>query len=578
MKIRSTLLIWAGLFAGWQVLPAADAAAGDAKDAAALAGADLEKASVTVPYSELKRLLLSTAAQAAAKSAGAIKPPPVAGGLMAVLLRLDCTGGKSALEAEFRVENFSGEWESIPLMGAGLAVASVEPPDARVLAKDGQLCFATKTPGPATVKLRFVEHSMPAYSDRPVVEADLLPCAVSTLEITNLPEGRAAVAHAGEEALTGSATGIFALPANGGSISVTLQEPMKVAAEQAPPMPSEWSLQNEIAVVRDDGALRYTAHCYLTAQSGSGMAAVISLPANARQTRVEGGDLVDWHLERAEGGRQTVSLRWKGRGLLEREVVVNYALQQAPLEEQWNLAAPAAEKAGRTKNLFVLAVPPVSTMEGQNLRQISGSTGLSKWMVQLMQGQAAAAIEGAADVAVRVKPLPQVATADGTVKTAKCLTRIVADGSTITEASFEIEHEGSPRFAVDLPADSSLLKCSLNGQTTKPISGEGRRLEFQLPPVEGKAGKAEVALSFTAAKGKLDPVSGKVSAELPLTPWFIHTVEWSLALPDVYRISAVDGNIEYGAGAKAEHEVALRKSLCRGEAPKADLFYEKRGL
>ncbi|MBX7208355.1 MAG: hypothetical protein K1X78_08605 [Verrucomicrobiaceae bacterium] len=578
MKIQSTLFIGAGLLVGWQVSPAAGPIAGDAKETAAIAGADLEKASVTVPYSELKRLLLSTATHAAVTASESTKPPPVAGGLMAAALRLDCSGGRAALEAEFRVENFSGQWESIPLMGAGLAVASIDPPDSRVLAKDGQLCLATKTIGPATVTLRFVEREMPAYSDRPVIEADVLPCAVSTLEIIGLPEGRAAMTRAGDEVLSGSARGMFALPAKGGSISVTIQEPMKIAAEQAPPAPSDWSLQNEIAIVRDDGALRYTAHCYLTAHNGSGMAATISLPSNARQTKVEGEDLADWHLERAEGGRQALALRWKGRGVLEREVIVSYAVQQAPLDEQWNLAAPAAEQADKTKSLFVLAVPAVSTMEGQNLRQITGGAGLSKWMAQSMRGQMTAAIEGASDATVRVKPLPQAATADGTIKTAKYQTRIVADGSAITEASFEIEHEGSPRFALDLPADSALLKCSLNGQTTRPISGEGRRLEFQLPPSEGKSGKAEIVLSFTAAKGKLDPVSGKVSAELPLTPWFIHAIEWSLTLPDVYRISAVDGNIEYGAGTKAEHEVALRKSLCRGEAPKADLFYEKRGL
>lgn len=578
MKIQSTLLTWAGLLAGWQILPAAEFPAGDAKEAAALASADLEKASVTVPYAELKRLLLSTAAHAAVSAPEPAKPPPVAGGLMAAMLRLDCSGGKAALEAEFRVENFSGQWESIPLMGAGLAVASIEPTDARVLAKDGQLCLATKTIGPATVKLRFVEREIRAFSELPVIEIDALPCAVSTLEITGLPEGRAAMARSGDEVMSGSAKGVFALPASGGSISVTLQEPMKIAAEQAPPTPSEWSLQNEIAVLREDGALRYTVHCYLTAQNGSGMAATITLPPNARQTKVEGEDLADWRVERAEGGRQTLTLTWKGRGVLEREVIASYAVQQAPLEEQWNLAAPAAEKPEKTKSLFVLAVPQVSKMEAQGIRQITGSAGLSKWVAETMRGQMIAAIEGAMDAVVSVKPLPQAPTADGTIKTAKYQTRIVSDGSAITEATFEIEHEGSPRFVLDLPADSALLKCSLNGQTTKPISGEGKRLEFQLPPSEGKSAKAEISLSFTAAKGKLDPVSGKVSAELPLTPWFIHTIEWSLALPDVYRISAVDGNIEYGTGAKAEHEVALRKSLCRGEAPKADLFYEKRGL
>ncbi|MEQ1751086.1 MAG: hypothetical protein ABL974_16780 [Prosthecobacter sp.] len=578
MKIQSTLIIWASLITGWQVLQAADPTAVGSQDSADMAGADLAKATVTVPYSELKRLLQINTAQAAMNAAGAIKPPPVPGGLMAALLRLDCREGKSALEAEFRVENFSGQWESIPLMGAGLAVASIEPPDARVLAKDGRLCLVTKTMGASSVKMRFVEQEIATWSDRKLIDLTALPCAIGTLEITGLPEGRAAVVKSDEVVLPGSAKGFFALPAEGGNISVALQEPAKVAAEQAPPMPSEWSLQNELAVRRDDGTLRYTAHCYLTAQSGSGLSATITLPLNARQAKAEGEDLTEWHAERVEGGQQSLILTWKGRGVLEREVTVSYAVPQPPLDEQWKLTAPTVVKTDQTRSLFVLAVPPVSAMEGENLRQIIGSAGLSKWVAVELGGEMLVAIEGAASASVRVKALPQAPTADGTIKMAQYQTRIVADGSTITEAKFEIEHEGSPRFVIDLPVDSALLKCSLNGQSTKPVAGEGRRLEFPLPLSEGKAVKAEVALSFTSAKGKLDPVSGKLSAELPLTPWFIHAIEWSLTLPDAYRISAVDGNVEYGTGAKAEHEVVLHKSLCRGEAPMADLFYEKRGL
>ena len=568
MKKQTTILIGVSLLAGWPVSPTVKAQE----------SAELEKATVTVPYSELKRLLQMGAARDTLKALDTTKPPPVPGGLMAAMLRLDCTDGKAVLEAEFRVENFSGQWESIPLMGAGLAVASMEPADARVLATGGQLCLVTSTLGSSTVKLRFVEQNLATSAEQPLLELDTLPCAVSTLEIRSMPTGRAAAVSSGEGPLPGSQEGTFALPAKGGSLTVMLREPEKIAAEMAPPTPSEWTLQNEVAVRREDGLLRYTAHGFLSAQNGSGLEAVLMMPVAIRQLKVESEDLEEWKLERSETGVPMLRLKWKCRGTLEREIEVSYGAPQPPLDEAWKLAAPALEKADQTRSLFIVAVPPVTQMTGDSVKPIAGKAGLSKWVADTLAGQTLAAVEAPFSTTVQVKPLPQVATAEGTIKLARFDTRIVADGSTITEAKFEIEHEGTPSFVIELPADSALLKCALNGYSTKPISGEGKKLEFPLPAVDDKGGKAELLVSFTSSRGKLDPVSGKISLALPLTPWFIHSVEWGLMLPDGYRISAVDGNIEYGAASKGEHEVALRKSLCRGEAPKADLFYEKRGL
>jgi hypothetical protein len=539
---------------------------------------DWANLSATLPYVELKRLLQDEAARQALSEVGRGKPPPVAGGLMASLFRLDCTGGKSAVQAEFRVENFSGEWEAVPLMGAGLAVAEIEPPTARVLSRDGRLCLITKEPGPVTVTLRLVERDIASAAGGAILEIESLPSAVCTLQITGLPEGRAASARSGKDNLSGDVQGIVALPAQGGRIGVWLEDSAKATAAMAPPTPSEWSLQNEIAVRRDDGSLQYTVRCNLSALDGSGVSATLALPAGAREIKAEGEDLASWHIERAEGGTQHIALAWNSRGVLDRAVALVYTMPQPPLDEQWRLAGPAVTKAERTRSLFVIAVPPLRSISAQDIRHLSHATGLSRWLGETLAGSPLAVIEGTPNATVLAKPLPQVPTADGTVQLAHYRTRIVADGSSITEAKVELEHEGASRFSINLPADSTLLICSLNGQTIKPIAGENQRLEFPLPPGEGKAVKTEIAFSFTAAKGRLDDVSGKVSADLPLTPWFIHTVEWTLTLPDTYRISAVDGNVEYGGAAKAEHEVVLTKHLCRGETPTASLFYEKKGL
>src|SRR6187455_740877 len=87
-----------------------------AEDATATSA--LEKAEVRIPYLELRKLWET--ANAAAKPAEPEAPPP--GALLSAQYKADLTGGKVALEAEFKVESFSGKWERIPLMGAGLAV------------------------------------------------------------------------------------------------------------------------------------------------------------------------------------------------------------------------------------------------------------------------------------------------------------------------------------------------------------------------------------------------------------------------------------------------------------------------
>ena len=571
MKLPPTFWIWASLlWSGPALLAAEDSAAA----APAGAEANLDRATVTVPYAELKNLLQTPAAQAALHDTKTQRPP-MPGGLLSAKLRLDCRDGQAALQAEFRVENFSGQWESIPLLGAGPAVSSIEPPDSRIVTKDGQLCLALNTPGSAAATLHFAAKASSAWQDGAVIDLVSLPCAVGSLEITGLPAELEAVVHQNEEAILGSPQGLFALPAQGGRLQVSLQA--RTEASPGIDAASVWSAQNEVTIRLDDSALRYAARCFLTAETGAGTGAELTLPTNARQIRAEGEDLASWRTERTGGG-QNLLLRWKGNGILDREVTVRYSVPQPPLAASWNLTAPATAEPEKTRSLFVVAVPAGSALEADKLRPIAGPAGLSKWLASELQGESLAALEGTASATVRVKALPQAVTADGTVKLAQYQSRIVADGSTITEATLDIEHEGTPRFAIDLPADCALLKCALNGRSVKPISGEGQRLEFPLPAQEDKSASTQLAISFTAAKGKLDPVSGKLGAELPLTPWFIHAIEWSIALPEGYRISAIDGNLDYGQATQAEHQVSLRKSLCRGEAPKVDLFYEKRGL
>src|SRR6476661_8432709 len=87
----------------------------------------LEKAEVRIPYLELRKLWET--ANASAKPPEPAPLPP--GALLSAQYRVDLGGGKMALEAEFKTESFEGKWERIRLMGAGPAIASVEPTDTR---------------------------------------------------------------------------------------------------------------------------------------------------------------------------------------------------------------------------------------------------------------------------------------------------------------------------------------------------------------------------------------------------------------------------------------------------------------
>ncbi|WP_265595379.1 hypothetical protein, partial [Verrucomicrobium sp. BvORR106] len=123
----------------------------------------LDKAEVRIPYSELKKLWDEAHA---AKTP--VPPEPLPEGLLlAALFRADLSSGKVGVEAEFKVESFAGKWERIPLMGAGLTVASVDPPDTRLTVVEDNLLFVAPQTGPATIKVKFAETPLPGAGGAP---------------------------------------------------------------------------------------------------------------------------------------------------------------------------------------------------------------------------------------------------------------------------------------------------------------------------------------------------------------------------------------------------------------------------
>jgi hypothetical protein len=536
----------------------------------------LDKAEVRIPYLELRKLWET--AQAAAKPAELEAPPH--GALLSAQFKADLTGGKVALEADFKVESFSGKWERIRLMGAGLAVASVEPADARLVVEDEHLCVMAKDPGPLTVKVRFVKTALPVSSIVPVLKLTTAPSAVASLLVTGLPEGRLVKTESGILAVDAAGNSSLPLAAKGGELALTLADASlmpKAEPPPPPPQPSEWSLQNEVLVFEGESELNYRARVRAIAQNGSALEAVLLLPTNARTVKVQGDDLADSRQARNADGQTELRVRWNTRDITERELKLSYALQQLPLAQQWELRAPSLSQDDKVKSLFILVLPSGMEFKGPSLEGPVPAARLPRWIADETKALEFGTIAGNAAVSLQSRLLPRLETAVAIISKSEYTTKLVGDGSVLTEGTLDIEHDDSLRWSFTLPDKCELLKCFVNGAPTKPIARENAVME--IPLTGAKATTSKVVFSYTCAKGKLHAVEGETSLELPLTPVFIQELLWSVAIPESYEPVGVEGNVEFATSTVSNaSDVRLVKRLCRNERPQAQLFYRKRGI
>lgn len=550
----------------------------------------LDKAEVRIPYSELKKLWDEAHA---AKTP--VPPEPLPEGLLlAALFRADLSSGKVGVEAEFKVESFAGKWERIPLMGAGLTVASVDPPDTRLTVVEDNLLFVAPQTGPATIKVKFAETPLPGAGGAPFLRLITLPSAVGSLELRGLPEGRAVLMGDGSAASGQVQEGVMklSLPARGGPVTLSLTDAALLPKEEAPPppppplTPSEWALQNEVLVYEGEGELCYRALINASALNGSAVEAVLLLPPNARSVKVTGDDLVDSRPARTASGQTELRLKWKTRDIMERQLTVSYALQQMPMAAEWALRAPSLEKEDQVKSLFMFVLSPGVEFAGVGLQGPIPAHKLPRWVIAETKAPEFGTVTAASAVTLQSRVLPRLETAVGVITRSDYVTKLVGDGSVLTTGTVEIEHDEALRWSVALPEKSNLLKCSVDGAPVKPIVRENGVVEVPLPytGTSSKTVKSQVAFSYTETKEKLHAVEGQTSLELPLTPLFIQEVLWSVEIPDTYQISGVGEGIEHAAPAtdggsgNNAHTVRLVRKLCRNERPQAQLFYQKSGL
>jgi hypothetical protein len=222
--MRLSLLLLMGALLGVKTTATGAQHLAQTQTQAAVTSATLDESEVRITYGELKRLVAATLPQAVPQEPKVM--PPVAAALMASVYRLDA--GKGTLVAELQVENFDGGWHAIPLAGARAGAMSVQPPEARVVVFEDQLCLITDKAGAVSLKLTF-----PLSPPGQETTIALAAAALTALELSGLEEGKVLrVTHGGSvSSLTNNGT--TTLPAGGGEVTFLIEEAKPAAAQVA---------------------------------------------------------------------------------------------------------------------------------------------------------------------------------------------------------------------------------------------------------------------------------------------------------------------------------------------------------
>lgn len=182
--------------------------------------ATLDDSEVRITYGELKRLVAATLPKEKPPESRVV--PPVTAVLTSAIYRLNANEG--TVIADMHVENFDGEWHMVPVTGASTGAISVEPQDSRLAVNDDHLCLITDQKGAQSVKLTF-----PLTGEGQGTTLHLAASPVALLEIKELPADNVLRIQHGSTTKTVAQAGTIALPANGGEITLTLEDARKAA-------------------------------------------------------------------------------------------------------------------------------------------------------------------------------------------------------------------------------------------------------------------------------------------------------------------------------------------------------------
>ncbi len=539
--------------------------------------AELTRAYVTIPYAELRALW-----EAGHGAKRPEKPPlsPVASVVQQAELTLELGDRASALTAKFVVEVLNPQWQTIPRHGGEVQLEKADAAGRQVVWQEGY-SLLTDQPGPGTAVLQCRTRGAKSLTPENPLRLKLDRASVKSLRVSGIPAGlevRVAGQPAGE---VKDGVVSFALLSEKAEIALHLAAPR---AEPPPKVitPSRWQTPTQTLVRYAEGRLLFRSRIFARSDAGSGLEMMLVLPPTAGAITVAGDDLADWTTFRTDDGQRVLGVRWKSADVLDRELTVNYAVPQSPLAEQWTLQAPGAPEDAAPQHLFAIVPADGLELKGDGLRPAVAPHRLPPWMREDIGGTAFVTAEAGAPLALQTNWLPVITTAEAIVTEAKCQLRLVADGSQQTTASYAIKHRAPLAWTLELPADVEILSCTVGGQEARPIQRAKDVIEFALAtPRDATKGLTQIALVYAARSAALDPVSGQVALELPRTPLFIERLDWTVAIPGAFEVTAAEGNVAIAAAAEATPEtntITLRKDLCRAERPGVELFYQRRGL
>ncbi len=526
----------------------------------ALCAQPLERAEVRLPYAELKRLIDS--------AESATRQPVPEPALLSARLVLSIEDGKPVVDATFRVASFDQQVTFVPLVSGALALDRQEPAEARILMRDEWLSLAVDAAGTVEQRLRLLPPQ-----DNAGFTISLPPCPSTMLETADLTEGLAFQVTIGGRERILAARRAMPVCHDASGIRIRLLDERETREASLPPEPSEWAWQHRALVVPDDGALIYQIASLASATGGAGIEGWLPLPADARDLAVRGEDLVSHAIQRSADRAPVLSLRWKTRGILDRQIILSYRMPLRPLDRKWLLHAPGGDK---TKTRFLIADSPLLAYAADGLNGPLAAEGLPESFGALLKGRPCHHLEAGASAEINVTPIPVAATAGGVVTRADWNLKIEPDGAMLATGQMSVEHKGRFQFNFDTPAGMKLLTCEVGGQPSPPVDLGAGLLQVTLPPADKGT---LVTCSFTGSGGALDPVEGTLKLSLPRTPLFIHSMLWSLDLPQGYQ-AETHGNLQRVAttGKNAPSRIALRKNLCRDERPEIHVFYQRADL
>ncbi|MCH7224750.1 hypothetical protein [Haloferula sp. A504] len=526
--------------------------------------ADLDHAEVRLPYAELLRLLTEARSEPVPEA-----EPPIPAALLSARYRMSFEDGIPALTADFRADHLDGGWHLLPLLGGSVSLESVEPEKTRVIAHEGQLCLLLREPGSQSLSARF----QPIEEDPQTYGFQTPPCSAPVLEIPALPVERGLRIEINGQSQTLGGPTRLPLPVAGARVVVRLIDTAEAEAALLPPEPSNWSWQHQAVVMRHDGQLHYRIFAHASASDGSGIKARLRLPDEAREIQVEGDDLVGHGHRRHADGSRWLEIEWKGRDILDRELVIDYRMPLRPLDPDWTLAAPAAPDAEKTRTRFLIAGVDQLAYTAETLTGPFDPATLPARLAKVLGGHPWFLIEGQHSSSIQVKPLPVAATADAVMVATEWIQQMEPDGASLTRGSLKVDHRTAMRVPLRLPEATKLLTCTVANQPVSPVQRDDGTLEIPLPP-PGVESPTLLEISYTSRVGALDPLEGVIAAELPTSRLFVHELTWTLKLPPGYR-AEVSGNLTRlpTQDTSRPSDILLGKKLLRAETPAARIFY-----